>query len=921
MSPSLGLDLVSPPTAFAQLLVGFMWSWKPWPETLAETAANLKPCRQHAADHESHSQSQSDTESNDGFVAPQEADRRLDAVVLDMKHAHSRSGALQQHLDNLQQDVDKAKQDVEEAQTAIKKTWRSVIFAFCRHPNTNNFPKWALDTLGQELVLVCLRAEFAAEELGNFWRERGPQKCREFAAYLGLANPDMLALFFGADVTRSPSSKSLRKIFSSCHPDSGSGNTFIGQSYPMILGNWAKRLGYNTNRPVDRRRCILAYLPADTPKAKVKRLRITPKDFNFLLRSISDNDGDRETVADSSEDEEDHENMMLVHSEAPPSQQDSLSLELHRSKEVDHTTPATTHATAISSVSSAISTTSAVSVTSTVSAASTAPTTPPTASSASSVSRPFLPRINESCSPPPLEDSSSMCQSFDGCSSPSTVSPTRAVAKRRADASFELPSTKRLKTASTGVPPHPTSADAGRPQAELEVLSLSPEMMGRGRAFEVADHGADPEADPEAGQGAAEGVMPIDDNTAEPPVSQAPDQDGHGYIDHQVADYNVLQQEQQRQLVAQTIITLDDNSPGTELQATVPTSGPFLNIGNEGLGQLAAGLDAKDTVKGNETLGWINDNIMHELCKLAALSAPNFTTISGLLPFGERSPTHPTIIQAMLDPHMGQHIDNVVICANPSENHWVAIRFNIPERTIVVLDSLPPSPVRRKHVADVIGRVMALMPQDMRDSPPSPTYPECARQKDGCNCGIFVLAYLWYSITDLPIPADLDGSLWRRLFLAMATQCSILETLPDEVRGVVSKVPLPRPGLVNPESEPEPDLDPSAEVDALVRKAKCVAEASRAVYTNRAKEARRVLEWVASEVAPLLARLTASATREDLRLHTYLSQVDGEVALCERAAQRLLSSPSAMSRACGLAQEDVIRRLKRARDAQRMRQR
>lgn len=76
---------------------------------------------------------------------------------------------------------------------------------------------------------------------------------------------------------------------------------------------------------------------------------------------------------------------------------------------------------------------------------------------------------------------------------------------------------------------------------------------------------------------------------------------------------------------------------------------------------------------------------------------------------------------------------------------------------------------------------------------------------DNYNCGIFVLVNLWYSIIDKPIPRTLNGSFCRRLFLAMATQRSMLAMLPDEKKGVAKFQPL-SPRLVEPEYQPKADL-------------------------------------------------------------------------------------------------------------------
>jgi hypothetical protein len=74
-------------------------------------------------------------------------------------------------------------------------------------------PRWALDTLGEDAVLCCLRAEYSQKALESFWRHRDPKISRDMATWLGLSAPEMMALWFGADDARTPSLKSVSHIY------------------------------------------------------------------------------------------------------------------------------------------------------------------------------------------------------------------------------------------------------------------------------------------------------------------------------------------------------------------------------------------------------------------------------------------------------------------------------------------------------------------------------------------------------------------------------------------------------------------------------------------------------------------------------------------------------------------------------------
>lgn len=315
----------------------------------------------------------------------------------------------------------------------------------------------------------------------------------------------------------------------------------------------------------------------------------------------------------------------------------------------------------------------------------------------------------------------------------------------------------------------------------------------------------------------------------------------------------------------------------------------FPSIGEDELRRLQSGL-VVDSAKVDPGDSWINDNIIEEFSKLLAFSHPAFTTISGLLPF-ENEPTHPAITKALLDPRTGKHIDNLIVCVNPGQSHWVITLFNIPKHSVLVLDSLQSSATASQSVETLIGRIKSLLPREIHKSPIK--HVKCPRQTDGYNCGIFALAYLWYLVGSKSMPENLDVELWRRLFLALAEQTTLLSTLPNDVKGANHNVQSPASFT---EQEPNDQvmgntLDEAERLtrkaDLIAQQAKLLSKACHAEYSKREVEAGRVLEWLRTEVGPLSSTLSTSAATEATRLTQVLAGIDEEIAKCEQAVTNL----------------------------------
>ena len=68
----------------------------------------------------------------------------------------------------LQRAVDRLNAEARLSTKTLKRTWKEVISTYCRKRGSLNFPQWALDTIGEPVILKCLDAEFGGEKLASF---------------------------------------------------------------------------------------------------------------------------------------------------------------------------------------------------------------------------------------------------------------------------------------------------------------------------------------------------------------------------------------------------------------------------------------------------------------------------------------------------------------------------------------------------------------------------------------------------------------------------------------------------------------------------------------------------------------------------------------------------------------------------------
>jgi hypothetical protein len=155
-----------------------------------------------------------------------------------------------------------------------------------------------METLGEAIVIDCLRAEFSLEDMESHWRRQYPRQTSDMAKWMGLTSAETLALWFGADDVRTPTGKTFSALYNAA--SSGAGNSaakFVDDHYPRIIAAFASRRHYDLTLPDDRLRVIFGRQPyREQSKRKSTRSMIAPRDFAFLTEVVTEDDGGEQTA-------------------------------------------------------------------------------------------------------------------------------------------------------------------------------------------------------------------------------------------------------------------------------------------------------------------------------------------------------------------------------------------------------------------------------------------------------------------------------------------------------------------------------------------------------------------------------------------------------------------------------------------------
>jgi hypothetical protein len=231
-----------------------------------------------------------------------------------------------------------------------------------------------------------------------------------------------------------------------------------------------------------------------------------------------------------------------------------------------------------------------------------------------------------------------------------------------------------------------------------------------------------------------------------------------------------------------------------------------------------------------------------------------------------------------------RHVKNIVACFNSDNTHWITMVLSVETKVVAVWDSWASQQSQtrvRGKISEILKKFGSVLPEDMQH--PRIEFPKCARQEDGYNYGAFALVFLCFLTSEIPMPANVDGTLWRRCFLAMANGSTLLSSLPADVKDVVHSA-RSTSFAETPETEPERtgETDPLAWIEYHGRRAQHIAKNAASQYRERESNARSVMEWVRSQVAPVMSNLMTSATQEVKRLGQVLKRIDANMEKCQQ---------------------------------------
>lgn len=165
--------------------------------------------------------------------------------------------------------------------------WRKLIATFCRTSAVAKFPTWVLKAFTTEQLLLSLEAEFGKKNMSRWVTKSAKNNVAKFTTYLGLSNPYLLALWFGAEPKRSPSAR----VFADLLNVMTSPETTMSwdEVYATTIDNWAERQELDLKRPHGRVRAVFARKPF--PQSDYRfQMRLVPKDIEWIVAEKKSSD-------------------------------------------------------------------------------------------------------------------------------------------------------------------------------------------------------------------------------------------------------------------------------------------------------------------------------------------------------------------------------------------------------------------------------------------------------------------------------------------------------------------------------------------------------------------------------------------------------------------------------------------------------
>ncbi|OIW23178.1 hypothetical protein CONLIGDRAFT_143566 [Coniochaeta ligniaria NRRL 30616] len=149
---------------------------------------------------------------------------------------------------------------------------------------------------------------------------------------------------------------------------------------------------------------------------------------------------------------------------------------------------------------------------------------------------------------------------------------------------------------------------------------------------------------------------------------------------------------------------------------------------------------------------------------------------------------------------------------------------------------------------------------------------KCPQQPDANSCGVFVLVFSVFVVTNTRMPARLEIGYWRGLFWAWSQQSSLVSAFPGTVVRVTHRADVD-PEVVSPsfteagnETSDKLASHRVADVTRLLQLTATLVRENLDWYRTQRNHAADVLEWVVDEAKPVLSALAAAVVQEERRL-------------------------------------------------------
>ncbi|KAB5511585.1 hypothetical protein GE09DRAFT_1270035 [Coniochaeta sp. 2T2.1] len=198
---------------------------------------------------------------------------------------------LQKLIDALRESAENVKENTRD----FKDRWRKIIWSFCYKSLPWDFPNWAIDHLGEDLVVLCLCAEFG-DRLQKFWLlcYGHTKTVNRLRVLVDVRKCETLALWFGADGVRSPTMKTLAMLLKeygitgedniSDHQMKARTKAFRDTDYATMIKTYVETQPFSMKMRKTRHHCILARLPVKgTCQDMNRKYRLAPRHFRRMM--------------------------------------------------------------------------------------------------------------------------------------------------------------------------------------------------------------------------------------------------------------------------------------------------------------------------------------------------------------------------------------------------------------------------------------------------------------------------------------------------------------------------------------------------------------------------------------------------------------------------------------------------------------